>query len=260
MTSRLLTGIPDGFFGNIFRATAFAAICMAAALPVRANDIGANDIGVELAQRVAKGPALPFEADFAQRRHDRAILSFNDHIATVPGNRIRDVPVVNGRMGDRVVVNEGTALYFPVGYLVTATYRFDKLRPRSGVTAVGQASDLQPNPDFALVGRFDAELGPVCAVTEDKANSMRVEFRIKAGSKILSVVLDEPGRYDAIAKDKSRSYVLFAGTEERYMVNDTLTRRLLSHCKSGAKDTTVAHDGSPLGVAMATAIGATPGQ
>ncbi len=201
---------------------------------------------------MAKGPALPFEADFAQRRKDRAILSFNDHIASVPGNRIRDVPVVNGRMGDRVVLNEGASLYFPVGYLMTATYRFDKLRPRSGVVAASQASELEINPDYALVKRFDSELGPVCAVTEDKTNHIRVEFRIKPGNTMLSIVFDQPGRYDAIAKDTGRSYTLFAGTEERYVVLDEFTKRMLTHCKSGAKDVAVAHDGSPISPARLT--------
>jgi len=101
-SARTLTGISVRIFG----AALLGAITAIGALaPARAQS-------VELAQagRPPKGPALPFEADFAQRRHDRAVLSFNDHIATVPGSRIRDVPVVNGRMGDRVVVGEGTSL------------------------------------------------------------------------------------------------------------------------------------------------------
>jgi hypothetical protein len=243
-SARTLTGFSVRLFGV---ALLVAAAAIGAMAPARAQS-------VELAQagRPAKGPALPFEADFAQRRHDHAVLSFNDHIATVPGNRIRDVPVVNGRMGDRVIVGEGTSLYFPVGYLMTATYRFDKLRPKAGVVSVGQASDLEPNPDYALVRHFDAELGPVCAVTEDKTSHVRVEFRIKPGTKVMSLVLDQPGLYDAIAKDTSRSYAVFSGTEERYVVNDALARKLLTHCKSGSKDITVAHDGSPIGLAMLT--------
>jgi hypothetical protein len=222
------------------------------ALPAQAQQPAPGGVQLAQAGRPAKGPPLPFEADFAQRRHDHAVLSFNDHIATVPGNRIRDVPVVNGRMGDRVIVGEGTSLYFPVGYLETATYRFDKLRPKAGVTSPAAASDLEPNPDYALVRRFDAELGPVCAVTEDKAAHMRVEFRIRPATKALALVLDQPGRWDAIAKDTSRSYAVFVGLHERYVVNDALARKLLDHCRSGAKDPTVAHDGSPLGLVMLT--------
>jgi hypothetical protein len=200
--------------------------------------------GEALAQagRPVKGPALPFESDFAQRRKDKAVLQFNDHIAAVPANRIREVPTVNGRMGDRVVVGEGTLLNFPVGYLMTATYLFDKLRPKANAGTAASAADLEPNPDYALVRRFDAELGPVCAATEDKASRQRVEFRLKPGTKLMSLVLDQPGRWDAIAKDTSRSYALFTGIEERYVVNDPLARKLLSHCKSGAKDVTVAFD------------------
>lgn len=89
-------------------------------------------------------------------------------------------------------------------------------------------------------------------MTEDKASHVRVEFRIKPATKVMSLVLDQAGLYDAIAKDTSRSYTVFSGTEERYMVNDALARKLLTHCRSGAKDTAVAHDGSPIGLAMMT--------
>lgn len=245
-SARSLTGILARALGG--------ALLLGASVALPAQAQPASLGGVQLAQagRPAKGPPLPFEADFAQRRHDRAVLSFNDHIATVPGNRIRDVPVVNGRMGDRVVVGEGTMLYFPVGYLETATYKFDKLRPKPGVASPMGASDLEPNPDYALVRRFDAELGPVCAVTEDKAAHVRMELRIRPATKTLALVLDQPGRWDGIAKDTSRSYAVFVGVQERYVVNDALARKLLDHCRSGAKDPTVAHDGSPLGMAMLT--------
>jgi hypothetical protein len=220
----------------------------------------AEDKEIAESGRPAKGPALPFEVDFAQRRHDRAVLSFNDHIATVPGNRIRDLPVVNGRMGDRVVLGEGASLFFPVGYLVTAVYHFDKLRAKAGVVSPAAAADLEPNPDYALVKRFDSELGPVCATTEDKASQMRVDFRIKPGSsKLLSVVLDQPGRWDGIAKESSRSYLLVSGTEERYLVNDPLAKRLLTHCRSGAKDPTVASDGTPISITLLTGTDPTQG-
>lgn len=220
---------------------AFAALLPAADASARTDDQGGGQ-QVAQAGRPVKGPTVPFENDYAQRRKDKGVLQFNDHIATIPGNRIRDVPTVNGRMGDRVVVGEGALLYFPVGYLMTATYRFDKLRPKASAVAVASGSDLEPNPDYALVRRFDSELGPVCAVTEDQSSKTRAEFRLKPGTKLMTVVVEQPGRWDAIARDTSRSYALFAGIEERYVANDPLVRKLLAHCKSGAKDVTVAFD------------------
>ena len=223
-----------------------------AALSSAASDRPAQAQDAQIAQagRPVKGPALPFESDFAQRRKDKAVLQFNDHIANIPGSRIREVPTVNGRMGDRVVVSEGTGLHFPVGYLMTATYQFDKQRPRAGSATA--ATDLEPNPDYALVKRFDSELGPVCAVTEDKAGKQRLEFRIKPGTKQMAMVLDQPGRYDAISKDTSRSYALFVGIEERYLINDAMGKKLLTHCKSGAKDVTVTYDGALISLAALT--------
>ena len=79
-----------------------------------------------LAQRTPKGAPVPFEVELSKNRRDRSFLSFNEHIANVPANRIKDLPVVNGRMGDRVTLGEGHTMHFPLGYLVTATYIIDK--------------------------------------------------------------------------------------------------------------------------------------
>jgi len=208
--------------------------------------------------QVPKGPVLPFEPDFAARRHDRAVLAFNEHIAHVPGSRIRDLPMVNGRLGDRVTLTEGPTLHFPLGYLVTATYEFDKQRLRRGVATAAAAGDLEANPDYAFVKRFDAELGAVCARTEDKSSNTRVEFRIKPG-KTMAVVLDMPGRYDALTKDASRSYAVFVGIEDRYVAVDKISRRLLAHCRSGTKNVEVAYDGEPISLAMLTGTAPQPG-
>jgi len=231
-----------------------AALLLAVAALSQTNDALAQ------AGRPVRGPVLPFENDFAQRRKDKVALQFNDHIATVPGSRIREVPTVNGRMGDRVVVGEGVWIHFPVGYLMTATYQFDKMRPKANASGASTVAELEPNPDYVLVKRFDSELGPVCAATEDKTNKTRVEFRLKPGTKLMSLVIDQPGRWDGIAKDTSRSYVLFTGIEERYVVNEALGRKLLTHCKSGAKDVNVAFDAnSSVNLAMMIGTDASQG-
>lgn len=207
-----------------------------------------------LAQRTPKGPPVPFEAELAKFRRDRSFLSFNEHIANVPGNRIKELPVVNGRMGDRVTVGEGHTLNFPLGYLVTATFTLDKQRPKSGAAYAGSAAELEPNPAYAMVQRFDAELGRVCARTEDKATDTIAEFRI-GPNKTMAVVLDTPGRFDGLTREKTRSYVVFVGMEERYVVLNPTSQRLLAHCRSGARDPNVPHNGQPLTTASVTGIG-----
>lgn len=209
---------------------------------------GDRQTGVQLAQRPAKGPPVPFETELARLRKDRNALSFNDHIAAIPANRIRDLPVVNGRMGDRVTMGEGHVMHFPLGYLVTATYQFDTHRYASG------GSTLQADPAYALVQRFDSELGPVCARTDVRSSDTRVEFRLRRG-QTMAVVVDQPGRHDSATGTKSRSYLVFVGTEERYVALDQTARRLLAHCRSGAKSIDVPHDGSALNLAMMTGIG-----
>jgi len=206
------------------------------------------------AQRTPKGAPVPFEAELAKARRERAFLSFNEHIANVPASRIKDLPVVNGRMGDRVTMSEGHIMHFPLGYLVTATYMLDRQRTRSGTGYATAAAELEPNPAYAMVQRFDAELGPVCARTEDKANDIKAEFRLRPG-QTMAVILDMPGRFDSITREKSRSYLVFVGTEERYVALDATARRLLAHCRSGAREPTIPHDGLPLNQAMVTGVG-----
>ncbi len=216
--------------------------------------VGAGPVTDALAQRTPKGAPVPFETELAKQRRDRSFLSFNEHISAVPANRIRDLPVVNGRMGDRVTVGEGHTLHYPLGYLVTATYVFDKQRSRSGTGYASSAAELEANPSYALVQRFDAELGPVCARTEDRTNDVKAEFRLRQGQS-MAVVLDMPGRFDSITREKTRSYLVFVGAEERYVATDPTAKRLLAHCRSGARDVTVPHDGVPLSSARLTGVG-----
>lgn len=216
--------------------------------------VGAGFSSDAWAQRSPKGAPVPFEVELSKSRRERAFLSFNEHIANVPASRIKDLPVVNGRMGDRVTVSEGHTLHFPLGYLVTATYMLDKQRTRSGAGSAIAAAELEPNPAYAMVQRFDTELGPVCARTEDKANDIKAEFRLRPG-QTMAIILDMPGRFDSVTREKSRSYLVFVGTEERYVAVDQTARRLLAHCRSGAREPTIPHDGSPLNQAMVTGVG-----
>jgi hypothetical protein len=206
-----------------------------------------------LAQRTPKGAPVPFEVELSKNRRDRTFLSFNEHIANVPANRIKDLPVVNGRMGDRVTLGEGHTMHFPLGYLVTATYVIDKQRARSGATSASSPQDIEPNPVYALVQRFDAELGPVCARTEDKTNDVRAEFRQRPGQS-MAVVLDTPGRYDSLTREKTRSYIVFVGTEERYVTTGSVAQQLLAHCKAG-RTGPMPYDGKPLTAPALTGVG-----
>ena len=206
-----------------------------------------------LAQRTPKGAPVPFEVELSKTRRDRSFLSFNEHIANVPANRIKDLPVVNGRMGDRVTLGEGHTVHFPLGYLVTATYLLDKQRPKAGAAAALSAAELEANPSYALVQRFEAELGPVCARTEDKANDVKAEFRQRPGQS-MAIVLDMPGRYDAITREKSRSYIVFVGTEDRYVATGSVGQQLLAHCRAGRSSPVMPHDGKPLSAPALTGV------
>ena len=228
------------------------AASMALAIP--AGGAQADETGVQIAQRTPKGAPVPFEVELSKSRRDRSYLSFNEHIANVPASRIKDLPVVNGRMGDRVTVNDGHTMHFPLGYLATATFQFDKQRSRTGSPYVNSAAELEPNPSYAMVQRFDAELGPVCARTEDKKSDVRAEFRLRP-DRTMAIVLDMPGRYDAITRETTRSYAVFVGTEDRYVAVDPTARRLLVHCRSGVKNLDIPYDGAALSIAMLSGVG-----
>lgn len=214
---------------------------------------------VQLAQakksgRPARGAALPFEAEFAKQRRDRSILAFNDHIAAIPGPRIRELPTINGRLGDRVTLTDGPTLYFPLGYLVSALYEFDSVRPKIPGRLPASAAELEPDPNYALVGAFDRELGPACARVVDPQLGTSTELRRRPGRSI-SVLIDMPGRYDGLTGQATRSYAVMIGFEERYVAVDTLTRRLLDHCRSGAKTVDLPYDGSSTSVAALRSAG-----
>lgn len=206
------------------------------------------------AQRTPKGPPVPFEMELAKSRRDRTFLSFNEHIAAVPGSRIKELPVVNGRMGDRVTMGEGHTFHFPLGYLVTATFILDRQRPKNGAGSASSAAELEVNPTYALVQRFDAELGPACARTEDKANDVKAEFRLRPG-QTMAVVLDMPGRFDALTREKSRSYIVFVGVEERYVAAGSVAQQLLAHCRAGKASPALPYDGKPLTAPALTGVG-----
>lgn len=228
---------------RVFGVLAAGAILIAAAVSDRA-----------MAQRTPKGAPVPFEIELSKARRDRTYLSFNEHIAAVPASRIKDLPVVNGRMGDRVTVGEGHTFHFPLGYLVTATYMLDKQRPRSGSMSVNSPAELEANPAYAMTQRFEAELGPVCARTEDRTNDVRAEFRQRPGQS-MALVLDLPGRFDSLTREKSRSYIVFVGAEERYVAAEPTAQRLLAHCRAGRGDPNVPHNGQPLTSATLTGAG-----
>jgi len=181
------------------------------------------------------GPAkigpLPFEAALAAERRDRVLLNFNDPISALSNARVRGLPMIEGRLGDRVVTVDGLLLYFPVGFLATAAYEFDRLRLRAGRVRAAGPADLEPNPRYAWVERFDAEFGPVCARSNDRASDTITEMRLRG--RVMAVVVNGPGRFDRTGNDKSRSFAVLAGIEERYVAADDLAKRLLAQCRSG---------------------------
>jgi hypothetical protein len=125
--------------------------------------------------------AIPFEADRAQLRGDRLMLKLNDDAAAIPATRIRGLPVVNGRIGDRADLDNGLQVYFPDGRIVRAEMRVQKFRTDDSAAAL-------PDPAYRVVAEFDKVLGPVCARTSNASVAGHsIEMRITA-QKVISIV------------------------------------------------------------------------
>lgn len=123
------------------------------------------------------GPLIPFEIERAAARGDRHVLRLNEDSSAIPANRIVDLPVVDGKMGDYARLDGGLLLYFPYGSIVSAESDFREFRPDPA-----HPGQWLRDPSFALTHRFDRELGPVCDKEGDPAAPEgRLAFRMRRG-------------------------------------------------------------------------------
>src|SRR3546814_4060184 len=57
---------------------------------------------------------IPFENERATDRGDRALVSLNEDITRLPGFRVLELPVVDGRLGQHAKLDD-VEIYFPFG-------------------------------------------------------------------------------------------------------------------------------------------------
>ena len=198
---------------------ALAAIAMAASGP--------------LAPAIAKEPRrptvlIPFESERAAERGDRALVSLNEDVTRVPGFRVRELPIVDGRLGQHAML-DGVEIYFPFGTVVVATAEFNRYRP-----AMVASGDTTPepmlDPRYARVGEFDRQLGRVCASEADYSGNM-VEMRINAANKMMSVVHVLPAKYAGPAAATSPSYRVVSSLDMRFLkIKEPVAADLYHQC------------------------------
>jgi hypothetical protein len=166
--------------------------------------------------------AIPFEADRAQLRGDRLMLRLNDDATVIPAIRIRGLPVVDGRIGDRADLDNGLQVYFPDGRIVRAEMRIQKFRTDGGATPV-------PDPAYRVVAEFDKALGPVCARTGDASVAGHsVEMRITP-QKVISIVERAPAP-GSNAMPENVSYRVLSALDVTFLADQGQAYELYDTC------------------------------
>lgn len=177
-------------------------------------------------------PVVPFEKYFADLRGDGKYLRFNAFSGDIPGKRIKALLRSGQVIGDRILLSEDVAVYFPDGYIVQSQARFGKYIPKTGITAGGvvKRDHLTENPRYALIERFDSILGKECARTE-YANGFAA-LRIKTDG-VMSLVLETSGLYDALVDEHTTTYSVTSAVQPVFMGNQGLVPDLIAKCGRG---------------------------
>ncbi|HEX6956590.1 MAG TPA: hypothetical protein VF194_01265 [Ferrovibrio sp.] len=185
--------------------------------------------GAAVAREPAKPMALiPFELERAKERGDRAVLNLNEDVTRVPGFRISELPVVDGKLGEHAKL-DNVEIYFPYGRIVTATAEFHKYR----ITRVSSGTAAMLDPRYQRVRSFDQQLGKVCA-SEIGSNGEKVEMRI-APNRVMSVVHVLPPQQPGVDGDTSPSYRVTSGLELRFLSRkEPMAEQLYRECRRPA--------------------------
>lgn len=186
-----------------------------------------------LAKEPKKPTALiPFETERAKERGDRVLLNINEDITRVPGFRVLELPIVDGKIGEHARIDSNVEIYFPFGRIVVATAEFHKYRPALMASSDPSATvEIMPDPDYQRVAAFDRQLGKPCAI-EILADGHEVEMRINA-SRMMSVVHTMPARHPGPGADQSPSYRVVSGLEMRFLSQkEPMADRLYRQCQS----------------------------
>lgn len=177
-------------------------------------------------------PVMPFEKYYADLRGDGKFLRFNAFSGDIPGKRIKALLRSGQVVGDRVLLSEDVAVYFPDGYIVQSQARFGKYIPKRGIPAgsVVKADHLMENPRYALVKNFDQILGKECARSE-YANGFAA-LRIKRDG-VMSLVLETSGLYDPLVDEQTTTYTVTSAVQPVFIGNQGLMPELLAQCGRG---------------------------
>ncbi|HEX9647924.1 MAG TPA: hypothetical protein VGB88_10525 [Alphaproteobacteria bacterium] len=180
---------------------------------------------------------LPFEQSAAYKVDSRSVLHFDDYAGKITDQRIKRLLRSGDILGDRVLLQNDVAVYFPDGHIVSAKAEFHTYRPVAGLFPwnVYSAVQVEPNPNYQYRSEFDALLGPACAETVYSKGSKRrpgesyARLRINR-QNVLSLELDSPGLYDYLTGEPSRSYTVTSALDPYYLGDAQVVQQLMNTC------------------------------
>lgn len=183
-------------------------------------------------------PLLPFEAYPAVDLGGKAMLRFDDSTGKIPDARIERLLRSGPILGDRLLLKNEIAVYFPDGHIVSSKAEFHTYRPLPGLMPwhVYTRDQIEPNPRYALVAELDRLLGPVCAETVYLKGRQRQEgasyarFRINHQG-VLTLEIDSPGLYDYLSHEASRSYTVTSALDPYYLGDPGVVGDLAAQCR-----------------------------
>lgn len=175
-------------------------------------------------------PPLPFETYFAKDRTDSDVLKFNDFSGKIKAQRIKKLLRSGPILGDRVLLDNNLAVYFPEGYIVSSTMHIEQFRPKNGMSEkqIKSANDIEMNPEYDLVNKIDHHLGKVCAEIPSPENQKTRLRRNEEG--ILSLVKRTQGRFDKILGKQSEDVMVISALEPHYLSSDRKIQLVASNC------------------------------
>lgn len=173
---------------------------------------------------------IPFEPERLAVIGGGRPLRLNDDASLIPRVRIKEVPIVNGKMGEYVDL-DGMRVHIPFGSIASAKMQFSEFRPSAANPAL-----MEPNPDYQKVTMFDTALGAVCAREASAAGNGEIEMRL-GRDRSITVVRAETAAGAAPGQPVSKTYTVLTSMELRYLAEEPAAESLYRKCLGGGAAT-----------------------
>lgn len=184
-------------------------------------------------------PMLPFEV-YSEIAVDASTrLRFDDFAGKIFDARIERLLRSGNILGDRVMLRNQIAVYFPDGHIVSSTAEFHTYRPLPGLQPwnVYYRDQIEINPHYGRIGELDDLVGATCAEMPYLRGRARrgggesfARLRINRHG-VISLVLDSPGRYDYLTDEPSRSFNVVSAVDVYYLGDPAIVQPLIEACR-----------------------------